>query len=144
MVLLAKDIVERDFVSLGPEATALEAAKLMKENHRGFLIVFTKEEKPVGIVTEWDFLSKVLSEDRDASDVKLEEIMSVDLVTVKSTDGINSVAKIMADRGIRRVLVTDVDGKIMGAVTSRTILRNLNDYIDKVSAHIARLQTPLF
>ena len=144
MVLVAKDIVERDFISLGHEVSALEASKLMKQTHHGFVIVSSKEGKPIGIVTEWDFISKVVSEARDASTVRLEEIMSVNLVTVKSTDGIDSVANIMAERGIRRVLVTDDAGKIMGAVTSKTILRNLKGYIDKVSAYIARLQTPLY
>ncbi len=143
MVLVAKDIVEPDFISLGREANALDAARQMKEKHHGFIVVISSKGEPEGMVTEWDFLAKIVSEGRDPSSVKLGEIMSPSLVTVKSSDGIDSVAKLMAERGIRRVLVTQ-DEKIIGAVTSRTILRRLEEYVDKISTQIARLQAPLF
>ena len=42
------------------------------------------------------------------------------------------------------MLANGVDGKIIGDVKCRTILRNLNDYIDEISTHIAKLQTPLY
>lgn len=143
MVLVAKDIVEREFISLSSDASALEAAKQMKEKHHGFVIVNSSVGQLEGIVTEWDFIEKIVSEGKDPSRVRLGEIMSRDPVTVKSSDGIDSVAKLMAERGIRRVLVTE-NGRIIGAVTSKTIIRRLEDYINNISAQIARLQTPLF
>lgn len=143
MVLFAKDIAEPDFISLPSDVSALEAAKQMKQNHRGFVVVVSPEGKPEGVVTEWDFLSRIVAESKDPSAVKLGEIMSKVLVTVKASDGIDCVAKLMADKGIRRVIVVQ-DGKIIGAVTSKTILRRLEDYVNNVSAQIARLQAPLF
>ena|SRR5487761_134658 len=143
MVLVAKDIVEPDFISLSSDTTALDAAKKMKEKHHGFVIVNSSGGQLEGIVTEWDFIGKIISEGKDPSKIRLSEIMSRDPVTVKSSDGIDSVAKLMAERGIRRVLVTE-NGRIIGAVTSKTIIRRLEDYINNISAQIARLQTPLF
>ncbi len=143
MVLVAKDIVESDFISLSRETSALDAARQMKEKHHGFIVVASLKGEPEGMVTEWDFLSKIVSEGKDPARVKLGEIMSPNLVTVKSSDGIDSVAKLMAERGIRRVLVTQ-DGRIIGAVTSRTILRRLEEYVNRISTQIARLQAPIF
>lgn len=143
MVLVAKDIVEPDFISLSHDTSALDAAKEMKEKRHGFAVVVSSEGKPEGMVTEWDFLAEIVSEGKDPSKVKLGEIMSKDLVTVKSSEGIDSVAKLMADRGIRRVLVVQ-EGKIIGVVTAKTILVRFEDYINNISAQIARLQTPLF
>lgn len=143
MVLTVKDIVEPDYISLTPDTNALEAAKAMNEKHHGFLVVVSQDGKPLGIVTEWDFLSKIVAQGRDPGSVRLQEIMSTNLVSVKSSDGIDSVSKLMADRGIRRVLVTE-DDKILGVITSKTILRNLKEYIDDVSTQIARLQNPPF
>ncbi len=51
MVLFAKDIVEKTFLSLPRSATALEAAKLMKQNRQGFAII-AADGIPEGIVTE--------------------------------------------------------------------------------------------
>ncbi|HKW04402.1 MAG TPA: CBS domain-containing protein [Nitrososphaerales archaeon] len=143
LVLVAKDIVERELVSLKEETTASDAAKVMKQNHKGFALVVSSSGDPVGIVTEWDFLSQIISEQKNPGEVKLKEIMSRNLVTVSSKDGIDVIAKLMADRGVRRVLVTE-NGKIIGAVTSKTILRRFEDYINNISAQIARLQTPIF
>lgn len=141
MVLVAKDIVEKDFLSMQRGTTALEAAKQMQSNRHGFVVVSTADGKPEGIVTEWDYLSKIVAAEKDPARVKLEEIMSVNLVTVKVDDGLDEVAQLMAEKGIRRVLVIQ-DGKILGTITARTLLARLKDYIDRISTQIARLQVP--
>jgi IMP dehydrogenase len=141
MVLLAKDIVEKDFLSVPYGVTALEAAKQMKSSRHGFVVIVNAEGRPEGIVTEWDYLSKLVAEGKEPSKVRLEEIMSTNLVTVKPNDEIDSVSQMMSERGIRRVLVVEGD-KVLGVITARTVLGRLRDYINRVSTQIARLQTP--
>jgi CBS domain-containing protein len=143
MVLFAKDIVEKDFLSLKRDVTASEAASLMKSSRHGFAVILDEKGKPEGIVTEWDFLSKIVGEGKEATAVKLGEIMSMNLVTVKAEDGLDKVAQVMSERGIRRVLVTQGD-KVIGVITARTMLKRLKDYIDRISSQIARLQAPKF
>jgi CBS domain-containing protein len=140
MVLFAKDLAENDFLSLKPETSALEAARLMKEKRHGYVIV-EGNGKPIGIVTEWDYLSKVVAENKDTSTVTLRDMMSQGLISVDANQGIENIAKIMTERGVRRVLVLQ-DGHVLGVITSRTILARLEEYIDKVSVTIARLQAP--
>jgi CBS domain-containing protein len=141
MVLVAKDIVEKDFLSLNRDLTVLEAAKLMKSSRHGFAVILDEKGNPEGIVTEWDYLSKVIGEGKDAMQLKLGEIMSTNLVTVKGGDGLDEVAQVMAERGIRRVLVTQ-GGKVIGVITARTMLTRMKEYVDRVSSQIARLQMP--
>ncbi|MGA2198598.1 MAG: CBS domain-containing protein, partial [Nitrososphaerales archaeon] len=71
------------------------------------------------------------------------DIMTAGLITVKGSDGLESVAKTMTERGVRRVLVLQ-DDKVLGVITSRTILARLEEYINRVSTTIARLQAPPF
>lgn len=141
MVLIAKDIVEKDFLSLRRDMTALEAAKFMKSSRHGFAVITAADGKPEGIVTEWDYLSKLVAEGKDASKVRLEEIMSPDLVTAKANDGVDRVAEMMAEKGIRRMLVMH-EGKVIGVITATTVLTRFKEYVDRVSAQIARLQAP--
>ena len=143
MVFRAKDIVEKDFLSMTKETTALEAARAMKAKKHGFVVVVNFEGKPEGIVTEWDYLSKLVAEGRDASKIKLEELMSTNLVTVDSNEATDQISQLMADKGIRRLLVTE-DGKTIGVITAKTILANLKEYVKEVSAQIARLQAPRY
>ena len=141
MVLYARDIAEEDFITLASETTAFDAAKLMTQKKHGFALVAING-KPTGIVTEWDYLSKLVAQDKNARIVTLREMMSESLVTVQATEGIDSVSKLMAEKGVRRVVVLDKD-KIIGVITSKTILRRLDDYVNRVSSQIARLQSPM-
>ncbi len=67
--------------------------------------------------------------------------MSVNLVTVDSGQGIDEVAQVMTEKGIRRVLVLH-QGKVIGVITAKTVLATLKAYLDTVSTQIARLQGP--
>lgn len=143
MVLYAKDIVEKETLSLPTGTTVLEAAREMREKHHGFVIVVTGDGKPAGIATEWDFVARVVAEDRDPEALRLEEIMSRNLVTVDGNAPLDAVAQLMVDRGTRRVLVVK-DGTILGVIEAKTILIRMKAYVDRLSAQIARAQTPMF
>jgi len=141
MVLVARDILETDFLSLRGDKTLFQAAQQMKTSSHGFVIIVNDEGQPIGIVTEWDILSKVVAEAKDPKTVKLDELMTKDLITIKPNMGIAELSLFMSTKGIRRVLVIH-DGKVLGIITSRTVLARLKDYVDKVSTQIARLQCP--
>jgi signal-transduction protein with cAMP-binding, CBS, and nucleotidyltransferase domain len=142
MVLVAKDIVEKEFLSLSRETTALEGARQMKAKRHGYAIIASSTGSPEGIVTEWDYLSKIVAEGKDSSHVKLGDIMTSDLVSVDANVGLDQVAQLMTQKGIRRVLVLK-DHKVIGVITAAIMLSRLKDYVDKVSSTIARLQSPM-
>ena len=141
MVSVAKDIVEKEFISLDRDVNCLEAAKAMRAKKHGYVIVTTPKGVPEGMVTEWDFLTKVVAEGRDPVRVRLDEIMSSELVSVDAKTGLDQVAQLMARKGIRRVLVME-DDKVLGIITAATMLARMKEYVDKVSSQIARLQSP--
>jgi signal-transduction protein with cAMP-binding, CBS, and nucleotidyltransferase domain len=143
MVLVAKDIVEKDFLSLPRSMGALEAARQMKAKSHGFVIIASGGGDPEGIVTEWDFLAKIMAEGMDPAMVKLGDIMTTNLVSVDANEGIDQVAQIMTQKGIRRVLVIK-DHRVLGVITAKTMLSRLKEYIDRVSSQIARLQSPMY
>ena len=142
MVLVAKDIVEKEFLSLSRETTALEGARQMKAKRHGYAIIASSTGSPEGIVTEWDYLSKIVAEGKDPSHVKLGDIMTSDLVSVDASVGLDQVAQLMTQKGIRRVLVLK-DRKVIGVITAAIMLSRLKEYVDKVSSTIARLQSPM-
>lgn len=141
MVLYAKDIVEKDFISVSSETSAFEGARLMKERRQGFLLILSEEGTPNGVVTEWDYLSKIVAEGRDASKTKLGEIMTTGLITANASDSLEEIARKMSEKQVRRLLIIS-DGKTIGVITTRTILARLDEYVNKLSTTIARLQTP--
>ena len=142
MVLFAKDILDKDFLLLDENATVLEATRLMKATKHGFAVI-GPVASPKGIVTEWDVLSKVVAEGVDPGGTRVKDIMTTDMVTVTPDTAIAKVSMIMSQRGVRRLLVKQGD-EVIGFVTAKTVLARLNDYVDKVSEQISRLQGPSF
>src|SRR5947199_10368510 len=102
MVLVAKDIVEKDFLSLPRNTTALEAARQMKAKSHGFVIIAAEGGNREGIVTEWDYLAKIVAESRDPGRLKLGEITTAELVAVDAKEGLDQVAQGTAQKGILR------------------------------------------
>jgi signal-transduction protein with cAMP-binding, CBS, and nucleotidyltransferase domain len=142
LVLYARDIIEKDFLSISAGSTILDGAKAMKNFKHGFAIIGTPAA-PEGIVTEWDIVSKVVAEGKDADKVTMGEIMARELVTVDAGTGLSEVSQLMTQKGIRRLLVKE-GNHVVGFITAKTMLARMNEYVDKVSAQISRLQTPWF
>ena len=143
MVLVAKDIVEKDFLVFHKDTSALDAARQMKAKSHGFAIIADHNGDPVGIVTEWDYLAKIVAAGKAPENMSLGEVMSEGLVSVDANEGLDQVAQVMSQKGIRRVLVIK-DGKVLGVITAKTMLSRLKEYVDRISSQIARLQSPMF
>jgi len=142
MVLFARDIVEKDFLTVSADSTVQEGAARMKTTRHGFAVIGTPDD-PRGMVTEWDIVAKVVAEGRDAKKVLMTEIMTTDLQSIDAGEGLSEVSRIMTEKGIRRLIVKE-NGKVVGFITGKTMLARMNEYVDKVSAQISRLQTPSF
>ena len=127
MVLYAEDIMRKDCQVVDGNMNALAGSNIMAERQQGFLIIGT-DKVPEGIVTEWDFINKIISKNKRPEDVNLKEIMTTPLTSVPSDTPMEKVANLMAKRGIRRLLVID-NGKISGIITSRDILKFFSDYV---------------
>jgi len=140
MVLYAKDIIESECLVMPGETSVQEAAEAMKERRHGFILIGSASN-PKGMVTEWDIVEKVVAARKNPAQVTLMEIMSTDLVSIEADEGIANVARIMTEKGVRRMLVTR-KGEVMGVITAKTVLARLDDYVNKISSQISKLQAP--
>ncbi len=127
MVLYAEDIMRKNGEMLDENVSALKASVVMSEKHNGYVIVGSNNI-PKGIVTEWDFINKVVSKNLNPEKVKLKEIMTSPLTYVKPDTPMDRVADLMANKGIRRLLVIDND-KLTGIITSRDVLKYFREYV---------------
>jgi CBS domain-containing protein len=118
--LTVKDFVRSNLLKLDAGSSVLDAARLMRENDAGSVLV-TVDGEHVGIVTERDIMYKVAAEDLPASSVSLRSVMSATVFSTRSDTPIREALKLMAKHHIRRLLVTE-DGKAVGMVSQRSIL----------------------
>jgi len=118
--LTVRNFVRANLLKLEANNSVLEAAKLMKENDAGSVLV-TKNGETAGIVTERDVLYKLAADDLPASKTLLKDIMSTTIVSTASDTPITEALKLMAKHHIRRLVVTE-RGKPIGMVSQRSIL----------------------
>jgi len=115
------EIMSRDAATIYKQASAAEAAGVMSA--RGISgIVVMGTEGVAGILTERDFLKRVVAAGRDPASVKVEEVMSYPVVTVPSYYSVFSSSRIMEKMHIRRLIVED-NKRLVGVVTQTDIFR---------------------
>ncbi len=136
MVLYAQDIMQKAHGALSSSVSASNASKIMANDHVGFIVV-NVEGVPAGIVTEWDFISKVISKGINPEEITLGEMMEKDLVSVEPTTPTEKVVAIMNERSVRRIPVMK-SGRLLGVVTSKDILRIFKEYMDNLTEVISR------
>ena len=129
-----KQIMTQEVVTITPENTLYEAARIMGEKHIGSLIV-VKYDTPVGVITERDLLREVVAREigleKDwlvggvtIKEEKVEEIMSYPLTTISLTSSIKEAAQMMIEKKIRRLAVRE-SGKVVGIITASDLIRSL-------------------
>ena len=114
-------LMEKPILKIEEHSSVQKAGELMGKNHVGALLV-TRGRENLGIITERDIMTKVIAEKRDLTKVTVKEVMSQPLITMdKDTHG-EQVIKEMAERGVRRVLVTD-ENEIVGIFSTSDITK---------------------
>jgi CBS domain-containing protein len=113
-------VMVREVVKGDKELNLTEAAKLMREHDVDSIVVLSNGE-PVGIVTEGDIISVLVSKDVKPSTVKLEDIMTTPIITASSNDRLSDIAKMMATKRIRKIPVID-NGELIGIVADVDII----------------------
>lgn len=116
-----KDMMTRSPIIISPKATVQDAAKEMKAEGIGSLIVLDSG-KPIGIITESDILKKIVAPAKDPSKTMVDDIMTSPIITVKPDTSIEEAIKVMGELSIRRLPVVDHE-KLVGMVTEKDILQ---------------------
>jgi len=87
-------------------------------------VIVADGDKPIGIITERDLLEWELTTSKDPNQKVAREIMSSPITVVEQDTSLTDALKLMRDKHIRRLAVTQED-KIMGIVSERRILEAL-------------------
>lgn len=141
----AAEIMTRQPVSVTPDATIVEAAKLMLQHRISGLPVADSSGAVVGLLTEGDLLRRaetgterhrshwlqlLLGPGRLAEDYvgtharKVREVMSTEIVAVAPHDPLETVVSLMEKHRIKRLPVIE-DGRLIGIVSRADLVRAL-------------------
>jgi CBS domain-containing protein len=112
--------MHRDLQEVSPKTTVRDAAKQMRDKRVGSLLVSEGMER-IGIVSETDFVRKVLAEGMNPDTTPVEKIMSQPVIGIDIDKTAKEANDLMATKGIRHLAVTD-KGKIVGIISVRDLV----------------------
>jgi len=122
----AGDVCNRD-VAIAFRSTALnEAARTMRERHVGSLVVV--DETPegrvvIGLLTDRDIVTGVVAKDVSAGTLRVGDVMSEDVATVREDETLHDVIAVMRHRHVRRLPVTATQNRLVGVVAIDDLIR---------------------
>ena len=138
----AQDVMTRDVISIDPDATVLQAARLMLQHHISGLPVIDKDGNLVGVVSEADFLHRretsterkrarwlefIIGPGRMAAEYshthgsKVSEVMTTEVVSVAQDDALEDIVVVMERHRIKRVPVL-CGGQVVGIITRSNLM----------------------
>jgi len=126
------DTKGRDIISIRPEASVLEAVKIMAEKSIGSLLIMQGDEL-VGIITERDYARKVIIKGRSSESTEVREIMTANIFSATSQQTVSECMEIVTERKIRHLPVID-DGVVTGMVSIGDLVRAIiSDQQDEIT-----------
>ncbi|MBT3200833.1 MAG: CBS domain-containing protein [Phycisphaerales bacterium] len=132
MMTFAKELLDvsgrtRELITAMPGDTIVSAAKTIRDNHIGCMVVIGDDKRVVGIISERDIVVRVTAEVNDPSKTLVGDVMTTPVVSCAPTTPLDDVRELMRQYHIRHVAVLE-DGMPVGIVSSREIFaRRLAD-----------------
>ncbi|MDH4234026.1 MAG: CBS domain-containing protein [Gallionella sp.] len=124
------EICNREVVIVQPGDSTMEAARLMRQNHVGDVVVVEDRggvRIPVGVVTDRDLVVEIIAPELDPAVITVGDIMAPELVTVKENTGIFEAIQYMRSKGVRRLPVVNNSGGLVGILTLDDLLELLSE-----------------
>ena len=115
-----------EVVTVGPDTPLAEAARLMRDNDIGPLPV-SDDGRLVGMLTDRDITVRATAQGRDPSSTLVREVMTPELVCCLETDDVEQAADIMQRAQLRRLVVIDRTGRLLGIVSLGDIVLQTGD-----------------
>lgn len=116
------------------------AARLMRENHVGCLVVVEEtggQRIVVGVLTDRDIVTAVVASAIDPTTLCVEDVMVTDLVTAREDDSLIDLVRSMRRKGVRRIPVVGGQGELIGVVALDDVLNVLSEELGLLVEAIA-------
>ena len=138
------ELCMRDVVTAISDMPVAIAAKIMRQQHVGCIVVIERVNGglglPVGIVTDRDIVLGVTATDLDPRTITVGDIMANELVTARATTEVLEAMQIMRFNGVRRLPVVTEEGRLMGLVAFDDLLERVTEELSELTKVLAREQ----
>ncbi len=139
---LVKQLLEakgHDVLSIDPDASVLDAVKLMAEKGVGALTVM-EGSALVGIITERDYARKIILKGRSSDTTIVREVMTSEIITTSAGESVEKCMNMMTDSRIRHLPVVD-SGVVTGIISIgdlvKAVIADQKEEIEQLEHYIS-------
>jgi len=104
-------------MTFSPDDKVMIAVRAMSEKNYGASVIVDHEYKPVGIITERDFMRRLLAKGLDANTTPIRDIMTSELKLASQDDQVVDWLRIMSNERFRHLPVVDANGKLLNIMS---------------------------
>ena len=126
--MLVDEIMAKNVVTIESDKTVWDACDVYN-NHKIGCLVVTKDGHLEGIVTERDIIYRVITNQKDPRNTKIEEIMSKDIKSILPTAEVKEAAEIMNENNIKKLPVISDNGNLVGIITITDIADMIPNFL---------------
>lgn len=140
----AADIMTENPETVTTEASLADAARKMRDLNVGIIPVVDSDQnrRLRGVITDRDIAVRAVAEGRNIDSTKVMEVMTTEVESCNKNDTVHNILNIMEREQVRRVPITDREGRLVGIVAqadvivdveSEPALRRVADAVERIS-----------
>ncbi len=142
----AADIMTENPEVVTPDATLADAARKMRDLDVGIIPVVESEgnRRLRGVITDRDITVRAVAEGRDATSTRVSDVMTSGVETCNKNDSVQDVLQLMQREQVRRVPITDREGRLVGIIAQADVATDLDSEMGsrRVADTLERISEP--
>jgi CBS domain-containing protein len=132
-----REIMTREIDHITSDQTIAHAAAKMRESDVGDIPVVMGNQ-PIGMLTDRDITIRIAANGLDPQSTRVADAMTKEVISCKEDDDVETAARLMGDKQVRRLLVVADGGKLAGIVSLADIAKSadkelVGDVLKKIS-----------
>ena len=129
--MLVKDVMSSPVITVDENEKVDRVAQLMEAQRLGCIIVTGKDNRPAGIITERDLVTRVLAKNNMPSKLVAKDVMTSPLITISPSETLSNAARQMSRLNVRRLGVV-YKGDLIGIISSKDVLAITPELIETI------------
>jgi len=127
-IVLVRDVMSKSVRVVRPDSSVKEVVATMNKFDIGSIVV-VQGERPVGIITERDILRRIVEPCLAPETLTARQVMSSPVITIDENASIDEAARLMAKKGIKKLLVTRNNDQLVGILTFTDIVTKVPEML---------------
>ena len=131
-----QDVCTKNVTCLSRDNTIEEAARLMRKNNVGSIVIVDQKADgvvPVGIITDRDVVVEVIAKGYNPKLKRVDEVMNRSLKAVNESDGLYEVLHFLQKYRVNRAPVINSSGKLVGIISTDDALELISDELMQIA-----------